>query len=150
MEKVPLDINRIRELLPHRYPMLLVDRVLEITEDSLVAEKFVSANEPFFAGHFPDRPIMPGVLIIEALAQTAGIGIRYHSERARTLGTVLVGVNKARFRKPVLPGSILALHVAIKRRRGDMIVADGVASVSGETVAEAEFMAAMVPWETIQ
>ena len=147
MAKVQLDIDQIRALLPHRYPMLLIDRVLEIGEDSVVAEKFVSVNEPYFAGHFPEKPIMPGVLIVEAIAQTAGIGVRYHVERSRSMGLVLASIHKARFRKPVFPGTVLVLHVQQKRRRGDVILAEGIARVEGEVVAEAEIMAALVPWE---
>src|SRR5262245_41699858 len=100
MSKTTLSINQIREILPHRYPMLLVDRVLEITADEVVAEKLVSANEPFFQGHFPEIPIMPGVLMIEALAQAAGIGVRYNDPEARSRDLVLAGVNRCRFRRP--------------------------------------------------
>ena len=106
MAKIEFGIDRILELLPHRYPMLLVDRVLEINPEAneVVAEKFVSINEPFFAGHFPDHPIMPGVLIVEALAQTAGIGVRYREESSRQKGLVLARVNTARCRRPARPG----------------------------------------------
>lgn len=147
MPKVELGIEQILELIPHRYPFLLVDRVLELSETDIVAEKLVSANEPYFEGHFPGRPIMPGVLIIEALAQAAAIGVKKNEVASRKRGVVLAGVNKARFRKPVLPGSILTLHVTIRRRRGDLFVLQGVARVDSETVAEAEFMAAFVDWE---
>ncbi len=152
MAKIEFGIDRILELLPHRYPMLLVDRVLEINPEAneVVAEKFVSINEPFFAGHFPDHPIMPGVLIVEALAQTAGIGVRYREESSRQKGLVLAGVNKARFRKPVRPGSVLTLHVRQKRRRGDLFVIDAVARVEGDTVAEMELLAALVNWEDME
>ena len=146
MPKVILDIDRILDLLPHRYPILLVDRVLEIGPEEVVAEKFVSANEPFFQGHFPGKPIMPGVLIVEALAQAGGIALRYHDFALREQGLVLAGINKARFRKPVLPGSILSLHVRLKRRRGKVFVFQGVARVEGDSVAESEFMAALVDW----
>ena len=104
MEKLPLGIEQIRKLLPHRYPMLLVDRVLEISEgDNLVvvAEKLVSANEPFFQGHFPDMPVMPGVLIVEAMAQTSGLGLRYREPDSLGRGVALVGIDRARFRRPV-------------------------------------------------
>ena len=147
MPKVEFGIDRIRQLLPHRYPMLLVDRVLEIHPEEIVAEKFVSVNEPFFAGHFPEKPIMPGVLIIEAMAQAAGITVRHNDASSRQRGVVLAGVNKARFRKPVLPGSVLTLHVRLKRRRGDLYLLEGVARVDGDTVAEAEILAALVDWE---
>lgn len=147
MAKVRFGLDRVLQLLPHRYPMLLVDRVLEISEQEVVAEKFVTANEPFFPGHFPERPIMPGVLIVEALAQTAGIGVCYNDPGARARGLALVGINRARFRKPVLPGCVLQLHVQEKRRRGDLFVIEGVARVEGDTVAEVEFLAAVVDWE---
>ncbi|MBW2414458.1 MAG: 3-hydroxyacyl-ACP dehydratase FabZ [Deltaproteobacteria bacterium] len=150
MSKPPLGIHEIRKLLPHRYPMLLVDRVLEIEEagdELVVAEKLVSANEPFFQGHFPEQPIMPGVLIIEALAQTAGLGERWRRPETRSRGVALVGVNRARFRRPVLPGDTLTLRTTTRRRRGDLFVINSVAQVLGDTVAEAEIMAAFVDWE---
>jgi beta-hydroxyacyl-ACP dehydratase FabZ len=147
MAKVQLGIKEIRELLPHRYPMLLVDRVLEISEDHIVGEKFVTSNEPFFQGHFPDHPIMPGVLIIEAMAQLAGLLVLYNEPTSRTKGLVLAGVNRARFRRPVLPGSVLGLHVTRLRRRRDIFVVAGIARVEGDTVAEAELIAALVDWE---
>ncbi len=147
MAKVQLDIGQILEILPHRYPMLLVDRVLEISDTDAVAEKLVTINEPFFAGHFPGRPIMPGVLIIEALAQTAAIWVCYREPEAREKGLVLAGVNRARFRQPVGPGAILSLHVHILRRRGNIFIVEGVARVEGETAAEAELIAAVVDWE---
>lgn len=147
MSKAPVSIDQILELLPHRYPMLLVDRVLEISEREIVAEKLVSINEPFFQGHFPDRPIMPGVLILEALAQAAGIAVRYYDLEARKRGVVLAGVNRARFRKPVVPGSVLTLHAQVVRRRGSLFVARGAAQVLGETAAEAELLAALVDWK---
>ena len=147
MAKVEFGIDRIRQLLPHRYPMLLVDRVLEIHPEEIVVEKFVTANEPFFQGHFPERPIMPGVLIVEAMAQAGGIAVCHNDPSARGRGVVLAGINKARFRKPVLPGSVLQLHVRQKRHRGDLYVLECVGRVDGDTVAEAEILAALVDWE---
>lgn len=147
MAKIALSNEGIRELLPHRYPMLMIDRVLEMDSQLVIAEKLVSANEPYFAGHFPDRPIMPGVLILEGLAQTAGVGIVYHNPMSRSLGVALVGVNRARFRKPVVPGDTLTLASRIVRRRGRLYVADCVARVDGEAVAEAELLASFVEWE---
>lgn len=146
MSKITLSITQIREILPHRYPMLLVDRVLEITADEVVAEKLVSANEPFFVGHFPEIPIMPGVLMIEALAQAAGIGVRYNDPEARSRDLVLAGVNRCRFRRPVVPGDVLTLHTRNLRRRGNLVVVEGVARVGTEVAAEAEIMAAFVKW----
>ena len=147
MGKTSLDIDRIRDILPHRYPFLLVDRVLEISGDEVVAIKLVSANEPFFQGHFPQKPIMPGVLMIEALAQTAGIGVRYNDPVARERGIVLAGVSKSRFRRPVVPGDVLTLHTRLIRRRGNLLVVEGEARVGEETAATAEIMAAFVDWE---
>jgi len=150
MAKVNLSINQIREILPHRYPMLLVDRVVEITNDEVIAEKLVSANEPFFAGHFPEIPIMPGVLIIEALAQAAGIGVRYNDAEARSRDLVLAGINRCRFRRPVVPGDVLTLHTRQLRRRGNLVVVEATARVGTETAAEAEIMAAFVKWGETQ
>jgi 3-hydroxyacyl-[acyl-carrier-protein] dehydratase len=146
MSKITLSIKEIREILPHRYPMLLVDRVLEITPDEVIAEKLVSANEPFFVGHFPEIPIMPGVLMIEALAQAAGIGVRYNDPEARSRDLVLAGVNRCRFRRPVVPGDVLTLHTRNLRRRGNLVVVEGIARVGTEVAAEAEIMAAFVKW----
>jgi beta-hydroxyacyl-ACP dehydratase FabZ len=150
MKKLPLGIDEIRQLIPHRYPMLLVDRVLEISEGEelvVVAEKLVSANEPFFQGHFPDKPVMPGVLIIEAMAQTSGLGVRFRDPETRDRGVALVGVDKARFRRPVLPGDTLTIRSRMTRRRGDLMVFEVVAQVMGDTVAEAHVMARLIVWE---
>jgi beta-hydroxyacyl-ACP dehydratase FabZ len=149
MADPPLAFEEILDLLPHRYPMLLIDRVLEASDDSVVAEKLVSANDPFLRGHFPDRPIMPGVLIIEALAQAAGVGImiRRRREAMPDRGVALVGVEKARFRRPVVPGDTLRLAVRTLRTRGDLFRVAGSASVSGERAAEAEILAGFVDWE---
>jgi len=140
----PLSIEQIRELLPHREPMLLVDRVLEITATTTVAEKLVSANEPHFRGHFPERPVMPGVLIVEALAQAGGIGILWNYPEFRGRGLALVGIDKARFRRPVVPGDVLRLTVTKQTRRGDLWRCTGSATVQGERAADAEFMAAFL------
>jgi 3-hydroxyacyl-[acyl-carrier-protein] dehydratase len=142
----PLDANQIRALLPHREPMLLVDRVLEIGDHSVVAEKLVSANEPYFRGHFPDQAIMPGVLIVEALAQASGVGIRWSLPELRSRGVALVGIDKARFRRPVVPGDVLRLTSSYSRVRGDLWRCSGSATVQGERAAEAEILAAFVDW----
>ncbi len=148
-EKVALSLEQIHELLPHRYPMLLVDRVLEISDQGVVAEKLVSTNDPFLQGHFPGKPIMPGVLILEAMAQTAGLGIYWNLPQHRGKGVALAGIDRVRFRRPVVPGDILTLNVIFTRRRGRVMKAKGVASVQGEAAAEADFMAAIVDWEKI-
>ncbi len=150
MEKLPLGIEEIRKLLPHRYPMLLVDRVLEISEGDdlvVVAEKLVSANEPFFQGHFPDSPVMPGVLIVEAMAQTSALGMRYREPESLSRGMALVGIDRARFRRPVVPGDLLTLRSRLTRRRGDLFIFEAVAQVLGDTVAEARIMARLMDWE---
>src|SRR5919198_1567873 len=102
-----LDVNEIRQILPHRYPMLLVDRIVELEPERIVGIKNVTANEPFFDGHFPDFPVMPGVLIIEAMAQTAGVLVLKSIEDRASKLVLLVSVDSARFRRPVVPGDVL-------------------------------------------
>ena len=139
-----LDVEAIQKILPHRYPFLLVDRVLELEPDRrVVGLKNVSANEPFFAGHFPGRPVMPGVLIVEALAQTAGILMGDESGMI----PMFMGIDKARFRSPVTPGDQLRLEVEVLRRRRNVCRVAGRAFVGDNLVAEAEMMAALVPAE---
>ena len=143
-----MDINQIREFLPHRYPFLLVDRVLHIEPGvSIEALKNVSVNEPFFNGHFPQQPIMPGVLIIEALAQAAGVLGFVTEDRRPDDGYmyVLCGVDKARFKRQVVPGDQLHLkasYIAVKR---NILKFSGEARVDGQLVASAEFMVAELP-----
>jgi beta-hydroxyacyl-ACP dehydratase FabZ len=135
-----LDVNQIREILPHRYPFLLVDRIVEIEPERIVGIKNVTVNEPFFAGHFPNFPVMPGVLIIEAMAQTAGILVlRSIPDRDSKL-VFLVSVDYARFRKPVVPGDQLRLEMKMMRRKGTVVKMSGRATVEGVLVAEAEVM----------
>ncbi len=147
MDKPPLNIEQIRELLPHRYPMLLVDRVLEIGERDIVAEKLVSANDPFLEGHFPGRPIMPGLQILESLAQAACILVVSSERQTRGFGVALLGVQHARFRRPVVPGDIMRLSVQLLRKRGPLYRFEGTANVNGELAAETTFTAAVVDWE---
>lgn len=138
-----MDINAIRNLLPHRYPFLLVDRVLEFnTGKSLVGIKNVSINEPFFQGHFPEKPVMPGVLIIEALAQATGLLAFMTGDGQREPGTLyyLVGMDKVRFKRPVEPGDQLRLSVEVMKIKRGIWVFDCDASVEGKTVASAEIM----------
>ena len=136
-----MDVTEIRKFLPHRYPFLLVDRVTELnTGENIVAYKNVTVNEPFFNGHFPDQPIMPGVLIIEAMAQATGLlGFRTMGEEPQddTL-YMLVSVNKVRFKRQVVPGDQLMLEASIKKRRGMMWIFDAKASVDGVLVTSAE------------
>lgn len=140
-----MDINEVMKHLPHRYPFLLVDRVLEFeTGKSLRAIKNVTINEPFFQGHFPHVPVMPGVLIMEALAQATGILSFKTTGNLPTDQSLyyFVGIDKARFRKPVEPGDQLILEVELERRIRDVWKFKGVASVNGEIVASANLMCA--------
>ncbi|MFD1386007.1 3-hydroxyacyl-ACP dehydratase FabZ [Oceanobacillus oncorhynchi subsp. oncorhynchi] len=133
-----MDIQQIKEVLPHRYPFLLVDQVKEIEEGKKVtAIKNVTANEPFFPGHFPDYPVMPGVLILEALAQTGAIAVLGIEENKGKIG-FLAGVDKCRFKRQVKPGDQLELVVEIIRMKGPIGKGKGVATVNGEVACEAE------------
>ena len=141
-----LTITEIMKLLPHRYPMLLVDRILEIHEDGkrIVGLKNVSANEQFFQGHFPGAPVMPGVLIVEAMAQCAAVlFLRQIEDRDRKL-FLFGGVDKARFRKPVVPGDQLILECEVLARRASTVKVKGTAKVNDAVVAEAELLSVMV------
>jgi beta-hydroxyacyl-ACP dehydratase FabZ len=135
-----IDIQGIQELLPHRYPFLLVDRIVELGEDRIVGIKNVTANEPFFMGHFPEYPVMPGVLIIEAMAQTAGVLVLSYIPERKTKNILLAGVENARFRKPVRPGDQLRMEMKVLRRKATMAKMSGVATVDGVAVAEAEML----------
>ncbi len=141
-----LNINEIMKLLPHRYPMLLLDRVLEIAEDGkrIVGLKNVSANEQYFQGHFPGAPVMPGVLIVEAMAQCAAVlFLREIEDRDRKL-FLFGGVDKARFRRPVVPGDQLILECEVLQRRASTVKVKGTAKVGDAVVAEAELLSVMV------
>ncbi|MEZ5540928.1 MAG: 3-hydroxyacyl-ACP dehydratase FabZ [Pseudomonadota bacterium] len=138
-----MDINDILQHLPHRYPFLLIDRVTEFNAgESLVGYKNVTYNEPFFQGHFPERPIMPGVLILEAMAQATGLLAFKTVERGARRESLyfLVGMDKARFKRPVEPGDRLVLHAKLLRSRRGIWVFDCAASVDGNLVASAEIM----------
>ncbi|MGY6552478.1 MAG: 3-hydroxyacyl-ACP dehydratase FabZ [Erythrobacter sp.] len=143
--EVDYDIHKILKALPHRYPLLLVDRVKSLDlGERIHAVKAVSMNEQFFQGHFPGAPIMPGVLQIEALAQAAGIlGV----ETLELAGTgklvIFMGIEKAKFRSPVLPGCLLDLHVEFTQKRSRVYRFAGTASVEGKTTCEVEFTAMM-------
>ena len=145
-ELASVDIGRIMQLLPHRYPFLLVDRITEMDGDqSCIGLKNVSINEPFFQGHFPKYPVMPGVLIIEALAQTAGALCVHHAGVTDIPQIVyFLGIDRAKFRKPVVPGDQLHLHVKKIRSRGPVWRFYGEAKVNGHVVAEAEVSAMIV------
>lgn len=140
-----MDIHEVMKYLPHRHPFLLIDRVIEMKEgESIVALKNVTINEPFFTGHFPSRPVMPGVLILEALAQAAGI-LAYKSTNSLPSDGVLyyfAGIDNARFRRVVEPGDQLRLEVKLLRAKRDMWKLEGAAYVEGELVCSAELLSA--------
>lgn len=139
-----LNIQQIVELIPHRYPFLLVDRIIELEENKrAVGIKNVSMNEPFFIGHFPEHPVMPGVLIVEALAQVGGITMCKNEKLIGKIG-LLVGIDNARFKRQVTPGDQLLLQFEINRMKGEMVKGKGTATVKGELVCEAEISFAFV------
>lgn len=139
-----LDVRGIEAILPHRYPFLLVDRVDSITEDRLLARKAVSRNEPYFDGHYPGHPVMPGVLIVEALAQAGALfACRHVNFDPATMVIYLMAIDKVRLRKAVVPGDMLTLDVVPLRRGTSIWKLRGEAKVDGEIVAEAEFMASI-------
>jgi 3-hydroxyacyl-[acyl-carrier-protein] dehydratase len=142
-------LDRFLRMLPHRYPFLMVDRVVEISNGKARTLKNVSNNEPFFVGHFPGSPVMPGVLIIEALAQSAAILAlaELKSESPRLF--MLTGIEKARFRRPVVPGDQLEMEVTVIRSRGPLWKMRAEARVGGEIAAEAELSAMEVPEEKL-
>lgn len=135
-----LDIQAIREVLPHRYPMLLVDAILELEEERIVGIKNVTINEPFFVGHFPDFPVMPGVLIVEAMAQVAGVLVLKSIPDRHTKLVLLASVEQAKFRRPVLAGDQLRIEMKLTRRKASVAKMYGTATVNGNVVAEAELM----------
>lgn len=135
-----LDIQAIQELLPHRYPFLLVDRIIEIGEEHIVGIKNVTINEPHFPGHFPQFAVMPGVLIVEAMAQVAGVLVmRAIPDRANKL-VLLATIEQAKFRRPVTPGDQLRIEMKIIKRKSSLAKVSGVVTVDGTVVAEAELM----------
>jgi 3-hydroxyacyl-[acyl-carrier-protein] dehydratase len=148
--KLPLGPAEIRELIPHRYPFLLVDRIEELEPGvRAVGIKNVTQNEPFFQGHFPDYPVMPGVLIIEAMAQVGAIGVMAGGEHKDKLA-LFAGIDGVRFRRQVLPGDVLTMEVQIERLKGLVGRGRGRAEVSGERVCEAELMFAFAEKEQVK
>ena len=141
-----IDINRIKELIPHRYPFLLIDGIQTLTPDeSATGIKNVSVNEPFFEGHFPDRPVMPGVLIIESMAQTAGcLVVASLGKESEGKLVYFMTIENARFRKPVVPGDRLVINVQKLRSRGSVFKFSGKAFVDEVLAAEATFSAMLV------
>jgi 3-hydroxyacyl-[acyl-carrier-protein] dehydratase len=138
-----LDIQQIKEIIPHRYPFLLVDRILEIEEgQKAIGIKNVTANEEFFNGHFPDYPVMPGVLIVEALAQVGAVAMLKKEENQGRLA-FFTGIDNCRFKRQVKPGDQLRLEVEMTKVRGPMGKGKGIATVDGELVCETEIMFAL-------
>ena len=150
-----MDMRNILEILPHRYPFLLVDKVISHepskdpknrTGSKIVAVKNVTANEPFFAGHFPGLPIMPGVLQIEAMAQAACLAFARAGEKNNYF---IAGINDARFRRLVVPGDVLMLHAEITKDRGSILIVKTECRVDGQVVSEAEIMAKVSPKDQV-
>jgi UDP-3-O-[3-hydroxymyristoyl] N-acetylglucosamine deacetylase/3-hydroxyacyl-[acyl-carrier-protein] dehydratase len=140
-----MDIQQILDFLPHRYPMLLVDRILEVEEgERIVGLKNVTINEPFFNGHFPGHPIMPGVLIVEAMAQAGGLLMMSEMENVAEKVVYFMSLDNVKWRKPVVPGDQLIFEVELVQRRRTILKMRGVAKVDGVTVAEATMMATVM------
>jgi 3-hydroxyacyl-[acyl-carrier-protein] dehydratase len=144
-----IDINKIIKLIPHRYPILLVDRITDLVPDeSIIGIKNVTFNEPHFMGHFPDKPIMPGVLIVEAMAQTSAIlVVETLNESSEDKLVYFMSIDNAKFRKLVTPGDVLEMHVTKEKNKGPVWKFKGVAKVEGKVVAEAIFTAMIVDKE---
>src|SRR5882724_12122885 len=135
-----MDLPAIREILPHRYPFLLVDRIEELEEERIVGIKNVTINEPFFVGHFPDFPVMPGVLVVEAMAQVAGVLVLNSIPDRKNKLVLLASIEEAKFRRPVLPGHQLRIEMKVTRRKASVAKMHGQATVDGLVMAEAILM----------
>jgi 3-hydroxyacyl-[acyl-carrier-protein] dehydratase len=139
-----MNIREIEAVLPHRYPFLMIDRVDELDDDKIVARKLVSRNEPHFEGHFPGHPVMPGVLIVEAMAQAGAIfAARLTSFDPQRQVIYFMSIDGVKFRKPVVPGDVLSIHVVPLRKGGAVWKMRGEAKVDGAVVCEAEFLASI-------
>jgi beta-hydroxyacyl-ACP dehydratase FabZ len=141
--KAVYDIQKIMDSLPHRYPFLLVDRIIElVVGERLVGLKNVTINEPYFQGHFPDAPVMPGVMIVEAMAQAGGM-LAFASLPEEMKGSLIyfMGMDKVRFRKPVVPGDQMIFNIEFIKKRKSIFKMSGVATVEGQVVADGELMA---------
>lgn len=138
----PLDVPAIERVIPHRFPFLMIDRVVELSDDKVIAIKNVSANEPYFAGHFPGHPIMPGVLQVEAMAQAGAVlALNQLADPGEKPLVFFMGIDKVKFRKPVVPGDQLRIEVQPTRKGGAIWKMQGQATVDGQVVSEAEFLA---------
>ncbi|HEX5708489.1 MAG TPA: 3-hydroxyacyl-ACP dehydratase FabZ [Pyrinomonadaceae bacterium] len=149
--QTPLDATAIQHILPHRYPFLLVDRIVEFVEgERIVGLKQVSMGDEFFQGHFPGAPVMPGVLIVEALAQVGAVYVLQQIENRAEKLVLFSGIDAARFRRPVVPGDTLLLTVTPVRVGARVQKMHGVASVDGQTVAEADIMSVVADKNTVK
>jgi beta-hydroxyacyl-ACP dehydratase FabZ len=144
-----MDIDAIREILPHRYPFLLVDAILELEPERIVGIKNVTANEPWSQGHFPDFPVMPGVLIVEAMAQVAGVLVLKQIPDRKTKLVLLASVEEAKFRRPVRPGDQLLIEMKVGKKKATVAKMFGTASVNGVVVAEAQVMCKLADREAV-
>jgi len=135
-----LDIQEIRDILPHRYPMLLVDAIVELEEERIVGIKNVTVNEPYFVGHFPEYPVMPGVLVVEAMAQVAGVLVLKSLPDRKNKLVLLASIEQAKFRGKVRPGDQLRIEMKVTKRKSSIAKMHGEATVDGVVVAEAELM----------
>ena len=142
-----LDIEAIRDILPHRYPFLMVDRIIEMEADRIVGIKNVSVNEPFFMGHFPDFPVMPGVLITEAMAQVAGVLVLSSIPDRKSKLVLLASVEEAKFRKQVRPGDQLRIEMKMIKRKTFIAKMSGIVTVDGVVVAEGVMMCVLADRE---
>jgi len=150
VKKGPWDVNWVMSVLPHRYPLLLVDRVLEIEEEKrIVATKCYSVNEEFFQGHFPGHPVVPGVLLVEGMAQAGGILLLHNRPNRSNELQYFMSIERARFRRPVVPGDVVHYEVEVLRLRRNHCKLQCVARVDGEVAAEAICSSAMVPRESL-
>ena len=139
-----LDINEIKKIIPHRYPFLLVDKIIECDDDSnIVGIKSVTMNEPFFQGHFPDYPVMPGVLIVEAMAQVACILAMRVLKKEGHSSVFFTGIDGVKFRKPVVPGDVLRLELTKTKQRGELFRFDGKALVEEQVVTQGSLQAVL-------
>jgi len=135
-----IDIQGIRDILPHRYPFLLVDRIEELEPDRIVGIKNVTINEPYFIGHFPEFPVMPGVMIIESMAQVAGVLVLIQIEDRKNKLVLLASIEEAKFRRPVRPGDQLRIEMKVAKRKQTIAKMFGTATVNGVVVAEATML----------